>query len=333
MKYKFIGLGDIVTDAFIKLEEGVPEQTGIHIADDEHGKEIRIRFGDKLEYENVTVIPGVGNAPNASVAAQRLGLSTALITDIGDDDFGDKKLSALKKEGVDTVFVKVHPGMQSNYHYVLRFGVERTILIKHHKYPYALPSFDEAPEWIYFSSIGKHGIEYHHEIATYCRENDVKLAFQPGSFQIFLGTEELKDVYEACEIVFCNKEEAQRILNSKNDTVKELLDEMRALGPHIAIITDGPAGAYAGDGAGYWQMPMYPDPKPPIDRTGAGDSFSSTVVAMLAEGLSLPEALKRGPINSMSVVQYIGAQEGLLSREKLEQYLSDAPKSYQLINL
>ena len=327
MKYKFVGLGDIVTDAFIKLKDGV------HIDEKETGTELCISFGDKLEYQEVVVIPAVGNAPNATVSAHRLGLSSALVTDIGDDDFGKEKLRALEAEGIDTSLVDIHKGMQSNYHYVLRFGVERTILIKHHKYPYAVPTFDEAPEWIYFSSVGEHGIEYHHELAAYCKENGVKLAFQPGSFQISLGSEKLKDVYEASEIFFCNIQEAQRILKTTTEDIKELIDGIRALGPTIAVVTDGPDGAYASDGSGYWKMPMYPDPAPPVDRTGAGDSFSSTVVSMLAEGLSLPEALKRGPINSMNVVQHVGAQEGLLSREKLEEYLTNAPENYKLSEL
>ena len=327
MKYQFVGLGDIVTDAFIKLKEGV------HVENEPEGKELCIRFGDKLEYEDVTVVPAVGNAGNAAVSAHRLGLSTALVTDIGDDDFGKEKLRALEAEGIDTSYVEVHEGMQSNYHYVLRFGPERTILIKHHEYPYEIPAFDEPPEWIYFSSVGEHGLEYHHQLAAYCKENGVKLAFQPGSFQISLGAEKIKDIYEASELFFCNKEEAQRILNTDTDDMKELLDAVRALGPTIAVITDGPKGAYASNGEGYWRMPMYPDPAPPVDRTGAGDSFSSTVTSMLAQGLSLPEALQRGPINSMSVVQYIGAQKGLLSREQIEEYLAQAPADYKLDEL
>ena len=135
------------------------------------------------------------------------------------------------------------------------------------------------------------------------------------------------------EIFFCNKEEAQKILNSTSNDMKELLDGVRAFGPTIAVVTDGPTGAFASDGSGYWKMPMYPDPAPPVDRTGAGDSFSSTVVAMLAEGLPLPEALRRGPINSMSVVQYIGAQKGLLNRDQLEKYVEEAPESYKLEEL
>ena len=223
--------------------------------------------------------------------------------------------------------------MQSNYHYVLRYGPERTILIKHHEYPYAIPVFDEPPEWIYFSSVGEHGLQYHHDLANYCKENGVKLAFQPGSFQISLGAEKIHDVYEASELFFCNKQEAQRILDSKSNDMKNLLDGVRALGPAIAVITDGPAGAFASNSEGYWRVPMYPDPAPPVDRTGAGDSFSSTVTSMLALGMELPEALRRGPINSMSVVQYIGAQRGLLSREEIEEYLDKAPADYKLEEL
>lgn len=327
MQYQFVGIGDTVTDAFITLKDGV------HIEKESTGTELCINFGEKLEYEDVVVVPAVGNAANAAVSAHRLGLSTALVTDIGSDDFGKEKLKALTTEGIDTSYVRVHEGMQSNYHYVLRFGAERTILIKHHQYPYTLPAFTEAPEWMYFSSVGEHGITYHHDIASYVKNNDIKLAFQPGSFQISLGAEALKDVYEATEIFFCNKEEAQKIVADTTSDITTLLQKVRALGPRIAVITDGPNGAYASDGSGVWSVPMYPDPAPPVDRTGAGDSFASTVAVMLAEGMSLPDALIRGPINSMSVVQYIGAQKGLLTREQIELHLANAPVHYALTRI
>ena len=76
-------------------------------------------------------------------------------------------------------------------------------------------------------------------------------------------------------------------------------------------------------------MPMYPDPKPPVDRTGAGDSFSSTFTIALTMGKTIPEALAWGPVNSMSVVQHIGAQKGLLSKSEIEENLKHAPKEYK----
>ena len=103
-------------------------------------------------------------------------------------------------------------------------------------------------------------------------------------------------------------------------------------GPKIVVITDGPKGAHAYDSETkeVWTVPMYPDLKDPVDRTGAGDAFASTVVAALALGKPLADALEWGPINSMSVVQEIGAQKGLLSQEKLLGYLDGAPKEYKV---
>ena len=108
---------------------------------------------------------------------------------------------------------------------------------------------------------------------------------------------------------------------------------MRSLGPNIVCITDGSNGAYAYDGEHAWFMPIYPDPAPPVDRTGAGDSFSSTFTSALALGHDIPTALSWGPINSMSVVQYVGAQEGLLSLQKLQEYLMKAPEDYTIQQL
>lgn len=103
---------------------------------------------------------------------------------------------------------------------------------------------------------------------------------------------------------------------------------MHALGPRIVVITDGPAGAYASDGQNRYKMPLYPDSAAPYDRTGAGDAFASTFVAALAKGMSLEDALRWAPINSMSVVQKVGAQAGLLSEQELTQFLSQAPEWY-----
>ena len=325
-KLDFVAIGDITTDAFIKLQNA---RVNCDINDE--NCQLCVDFGAKIPYESVTEVRSVGNSPNAAVSANRLGLNSAIVTNLGDDDNGKKMLARLQEEGVTTEFVKVEAGKESNYHYVLLYEHERTILIKHHEYEYRLPDFEVPPQWLYFSSVGENSLSYHHEIAAYVKAHpETKLAFQPGTFQIKLGADILKDVYEATELFFCNKKEAQSILRTDSSDMKELLDSIRALGPKIAIITDGPRGAFASDGTEAWMMPMYPDPAPPVDRTGAGDSFSSTVTAMLALGMTLPEALARGPINSMSVVQYIGAQEGLLSREKIEELLTQAPTDYKI---
>jgi ribokinase len=132
-----------------------------------------------------------------------------------------------------------------------------------------------------------------------------------------------------------NKEEAERILKiDATDDLHGLLDDIQSLGPKHVAITDGRKGAYAKSAEGkYYFLPMYPDESTPLERTGAGDAFASSVTSALALGKSFEEALLWGPINAMSVVMQVGAQKGLLSREKLEAYLAKAPPDYRLQDL
>lgn len=331
-QYDFVAIGDLVVDAFIELSK---DYADVSIDMDTGRRTLQMGFGDKLPYDDVTVINAVGNSPNAAVAAHRLGLQSALISSVGHDRSGTDCMEALRIEGVHTDYVKVHEGKKTNYHYVLRYGPERTILIKHEKFPYVLPDFDMPPRYIYLSSIGEHGFEHHFEIAAYVKAHpETKLVFQPGTFQIKVGVEKLKEIYEVTEIFFCNKEEAQLILQTDEQHFPTLLREFKKLGPKLPVITDGPKGAYVIDAEDKtWFMPMYPDPADPVDRTGAGDAFSSTFTAAIALGFSPAEALSWGPINSMSVVQYIGAQKGLLTKEQLLEYLKNAPESYKAVEV
>lgn len=326
-KIQFLAIGDIVVDAFIKLKDA-----HVNCKIDNTNCELCMTFGDKLPYEDVTILNAVGNSPNAAVSASRLGLNAALLTDLGDDRYGEDCLGQLKKENISTEYVTIHKGEKTNYHYVLWYGVERTILVKHTEFNFKLPNFENTEiDWIYLSSLASNSLPYHLEIAEYLKKNpNTKLAFQPGTFQMKLGTEVLKDIYSHTEIFFCNVEEAQRILNETSKDIKVLMKGIHALGPKIVAISDGPNGAYASDGNQIWFTPIYPDTAPAVDRTGAGDAFASTFTSAIGLGKSLPEALSWGPINSMSVVQYVGAQEGLLSKEKLEELLAKAPESYKV---
>ncbi len=326
-QYDFVAVGDIVIDAFIQLSK---KDATVRDDTETGRKTLSMNFGDKLPYENVTIVNAVGNSPNAAVSAHRLGLNTALVTNLGNDRWGKDCLDTLRQEGVHTDLVKVHEGKRTNYHYVLRYGAERTILINHEKYNYQLPNFDTPPRYMYFSSIGEHAVDFHDEIVDYITKTDTKLVFQPGTFQIRLGAERLKHVYNATDIFFCNKEEAMSILETEERDVPTLIRRMKELGPRLPVITDGPAGAFVvDDNDTAWHMPMYPDPAPPVDRTGAGDSFSSTFTTAIALGHDPATALTWGPVNSMNVVQYIGAQEGLLTREKLQDLLDNRPDEYQ----
>jgi sugar/nucleoside kinase (ribokinase family) len=318
-------IGDIVTDAFIKLREDQAE-----VYTDEHGQQrLSMEFGSKPPYDHVDIVDAVGNSANASVAFARLGLQTGLMGFLGDDKTAEESLAYLKNENVDTSVMSISPGMKSNYHYVLRYGADRTILIKYEDYDYTWQTPTIVPDWIYLSMISESAWQLHEDMLTYLNEHpETKLVFQPGTFHFKWGVEKLAGIYQRSHIVFMNREEAAVVTGKDVTSIPELATALHALGPKIVVITDGPNGAYASDGKKIIKMPNYPDPQPPYDRTGAGDAFASTTVAALALGEPLEVALRWAPINSMSVVQKLGAQAGLLHRDEIEQYLKDAPEFY-----
>lgn len=324
-KIDFLGIGDIVVDAFIRLKDA-----HVHCRIDTDACELCLRFGDKVPYESVTVLPAVGNSPNASVSASRLGLTSALISNIGGDKHGTECILALEIDKVLTKYITIHKDKGTNYHYVLWYDIDRTILVKHEQFEYKFPELPEKIGWIYLSSLADNSLHYHEEVSQYLRGHpETKLAFQPGTFQMKLGAEKLKYLYSRTEIFFCNVEEAERILGVESKDVLMLSKGIQALGPKMVSISNGPEGAYIYFDDGLWYLPIYPDIAPPLERTGAGDAFASTITCALALGKTPLEAFSWGPINSMSVVQEIGAQRGLLTREKLEEYLKKAPENYK----
>ncbi|MDO8624071.1 MAG: carbohydrate kinase family protein [bacterium] len=321
----FLAIGDTVVDTFIKLKDAE-----VHCDIDNEHCTICMRFADKIPFESATVVPAVGNAANAAVAAARLGLKTAFIAGVGKDRDGADCIAQFKKENISTDFITVKDGESTVNNYVLWYGNERTILVKYAHFHYELPAEMPSPRIVYLSAIGETNVALHDPIADWLEKNPkIRLAFQPGTFQISAGFKRLERIYKRSDILFANKEEYQRILGTAEEDIKKLMEIMHTKGPKTCVLTNGPEGAYSFDGNQALKIPAYPDPKPPYERTGAGDAFSSTVAVALTLGKPLAEALTWGPINSMAVVQYIGAQQGLLSRKILEGYVEMAPEGYR----
>ncbi len=322
-----LSVGDMVTDAFIKLnkEHGRVDET-------EDGPRLSLPFATKIPFDEVKVIEAVGNSANTAVSFAKLGLNSSFVSNVGDDIAGREMILSLQRDHVDTRFIKANAGKKSNYHYVLWYGEERTILINHEKYEYRWPHFynDELPDWVYFSSISEGAMKYHDELADWLEANpSIKLAFQPGTFQLKAGPERLNRIYKRSEVLAVNFEEAQLILNNYTREIHDLFNGLHNLGPRIVVITDGPNGSYASDGPNRFKMPIYPDFAAPKERTGCGDAYTSTFVAALAKGYPLEGALQWAPITPASVVQHVGAQEGLLNEDQIKDLLAKAPDWYK----
>lgn len=322
-----LSIGDIFSDAFIALDEDV-----VRVEVDEKGeKRMSLPLGSKPPYKDVEIVKGVGPAPNAAVAVARLGVKSGLMAYLGNDQVGQEAIEYLHTEKILTDTMSVQDGLKTSYYFVLRVGAERTILVKNEKFNYQWVEPTEEPDWIYLALLSEDSWQLHEDLLAYLEAHpNVKLAFQPGTFHFKWGIEKLAGIYRRSHIIVVNREEAVDITGRSYDSIHDLAYGLHDLGPEKVVITDGPNGSYASYDFKLVTIPNYPDVGPPVDRTGAGDAFASTIVAALASGESMDTALTWAPINSANVVQEIGAQAGLLRRSDIEIRLAEAPEWYRV---
>ncbi len=326
-KPRVLAVGDIISDAFIELDK---DSVQAYI-DDQGIKRLSFELGAKLPYERVDIVEGVECSPNAAVSMCRLGLDVSLMSWLGDDGPGEDIMKYMKGQGVHTDELVKENGKKTNYHYVLRYGADRTKFQHFEDYSYEWHAPKRRPDWLYLGVLGEKTWPLHEDMLHYLESNpEIRLAFQPGMYHLEWGVGKLHGFYRRAEVVVLNREEAVTVTGGNHGDVHDLLNKLHDLGPKVAVITDGHDGAYASDGQRRLKMPLYPDPKEPLDRTGAGDAFASTLVAALASGHDLESALQWAPINSMSVCQKMGAQAGLLTESKLEKWLVQAPDWYHV---
>jgi ribokinase len=333
-KIDFLAIGDISAEPFIRIKDAE-----INCDLDKENCKLCFNFGNKIPYESAEICYATGNSSNASICASRLGLKSYLMTYIGNDSVGKKNIEKLIEEGVQTEFVNSVDGLDSNYHYVLWYDTERTILTKHTEFPYAFQTNLPETKWVYFSSLASNSLLYHNEIASYLNNNpNIKLAFSPGTIQINFGYDKLKDIYHRTEVFFSNFEEAKKVLNIENKNIpaniknfKIILKMISKIGPKIVVITNNINGAYCYDGTTFYYMKAYPC-KSFIESTGAGDAFSSSFIVALSQDKGIKKALMYGAANACSVVSSVGPHKGLLNQDQIEEFIEEYINDYQPIN-
>jgi sugar/nucleoside kinase (ribokinase family) len=325
-RYDVISVGDVATDLFIRLSDRQVEKRV-----DERGTWLEIPLGAKVPYERATTVEAGGSAANAAVALSRLGLRVALASFLAHDEIGRDLLGALHTERVDTRLVHIDSPAHTNRNFVLSYHGERTILVWHEEFDYHWPHLrpSEVPSWLYLTSLGSHALNYQDQLADWLEENGaVRVAFQPGTFQVEVGADRLIRLYRRAEILVCNRAQAVAITGVSSDDPAGLLGPLSELGPRRVVVLDETGGAVASDGSQRYLVPPFPDSSAPLDRTGAEDAFAATLAAALVRGLPFSEALRWAPVNFMSVSHEIGSQAGLLHEEELLDHLNEAGDAF-----
>ena len=329
VNYDLLSIGDATIDVFM-----TPTEKETLCRMDTKECLIAFSYGDKIPVRNLEFSIG-GNAANNAVGAKRLGVNSAIVLTLGQDNVAEMIVKRLTDEGVDTTYVIEQPSTSSNYSTIINYSGERTIFVYHAPRSYEFPVHLPVAPWVYLTSMGESFRPFYIHFVDWLRQNpNVKLAFNPGSWQMRSDYENIKDVMELTYLIFVNREEAEKLTNFEDSTGKErdLLISLSKLGPKISIITDGSKGSFAYDSINGKFLKAGVLPVDAYERTGAGDSFGSGVLAALIHGKTLEEALLWGTCNSASVIGYTGSQKGLLKIEEIETWLERAKSSGVVVN-
>jgi len=309
--YDLLTIGKATIDAFLLVTK-----TNKHFRIDDKTKELCIKYGDKATVDRVVFSMG-GNAANVSVGASRMGLKTGIAAEIGTDEFSQKIINGLKKEKVSEILLKQTDNADSSFSVIVNFKKERTIFCEDVKREHDFNFEGISAKWIYLTSMGEKWKEAYKRSLFFAKSTGAKIAFNPGTPQIDSGEESIMQILRETEALFVNKEEAGKISGLKTDEIEKLLLRLSKLGPETVIVTDGERGSFLyNKKEGFLKHGV--KKQKVIEKTGAGDAYSSGFISAVIYGKNLKEAMHWGSLNAESVITKVGAQEGLLMRSQVE---------------
>jgi fructokinase len=326
MKYDIVTLGDCSEDIFVRPHESLIERSR-HFSS---GQAVSFELGEKINLDAVEYQIG-GSAGNTAVAFSRMGYSVGIVSPLGFDSVAEKIFSTLNEENVDTKYIDQKKNIQSNFSLVFNFGSERTIFVYHGLDDYGqlkLPAKINS-KWLYLAPVGHGEDDLFKKIITLAAEKNLKITWNPGARQIEKGASHYSSLLKMTTILSLNKEEAIKFTNFPvRPNIKEICKRLHLLGAKLVVITDGKNGAYCSDGSNLWQVDVLPAKR--VDATGAGDSFTAAFVAkFIDDEITLENieiALKIAIVESTSVISFVGAQTGLLTKSQIEKELNRLPR-------
>jgi len=282
----------------------------------------KVKLGDKiLVYDQDLQVGGGG--VNSAVGLRRLGLKTASLLKLGRDHNADKIIEVLKKEKID--LIKTRRSIDTtSYSYIASFAKDKDRIIFTYKGSNDDLDYNEIPKlnskWIYLATMIGKSWPAAKKIARDAKQNGIKLLFNPSKYLAQKGVVFNSPILKCTEVLILNKSEAQTLLRKKANTgIEELLKALNKLGPRIVIITEGKKGVHAYYQGKFYFVPTYNVKV--VEVTGAGDAFASGFLGTYIKTKDVLKSLQIGNANASSVVQYLGAQNKLLSWKEANDFV------------
>ena len=281
-----------------------------------------------------TVIGGIfskgggGKGANQAVAAVRAGADVSFIARVGNDTHGQEGMQRLIEEHVNTQYVIRDPDASTGVAFIVvdEHG-ENSIVVATGANGRLVPSDIEKSEHA-ISTANVLLVQLESPLAAVqsaiqmARRNGATVILNPAPAQP-LKSELLSNV----DIITPNRLEAGMITGMKisdEASLRTVAQQILDYGVKHVIVTLGQAGILLATRNGMELIPAYKVHA--VDSTGAGDVFSGSLAAFLAEGMTMEESTKMAIASASISVTRMGAQFSAPLRAEVESFmLSYAP--------
>lgn len=264
------------------------------------------RIDERMVELTMFSMQGGGAIGNALAAAALLGARTRFLGRLGDDDFGRFILGGLQHLKVDTSFVATERGRVSPVSLVqideltrrrkVLFTGGNTTPMAPRDVPRGL--LDGAAMLV----IDGYQPALQAAIAEKARERGITVLLDAGHLQGGMG-----ELLALSDIIIGSERFASEFAPS--DDVRKSLREITRIGPRIAVITLGDAGAMALEGDKLVQQECIDVPI--ADTTGAGDVFCGAFAYATLQRWPLERALPFANAAAGLTCRAVGAQSSL----------------------
>jgi sugar/nucleoside kinase (ribokinase family) len=301
-KYDIVTFGDLCVDLIITGKDVVPQ------------------FGQVEKLVGDYTLEMGGSCSIFACQAARLGLRTAILGWVGEDDFGRLILRRLQECGVDTRYVGVDPGLKTGMGIALCPPDDRAILTYMGTINAVRPE-DVTDELLASARHLHHGSYYLHTRLRPAIPNIFRRARQLGlttSLDTNWDPEEswdggLAEVLPLTDIFMPNEQEAIHI--SRQASLAAAADTLQQQGVRIVTIKAGARGAQVYAGLAVLERGVAPVTGG--DSIGAGDSFDAGFLSGWLRGLPLGACLEIASACGRSVASQIGGLAGQLKWDEV----------------
>ncbi len=269
-----------------------------------------------------------GEAANAAMAAARLGLRTAIVCALGNDEAGDMVRRALMRGGVDVSRISQAPSTPVSTLFIRRDGTRRSVTNGAHRYnfhPERTPAAFAGARALILGSLLRAPFDDPGIILSVLKAArssgqtvfaDTKLP----NFR-FLKLSDLEDALPLIDYLMPNEDEAA-YLSGKKDP-EEMADVLLSRGAQRVVIKLGARGCLLKTRRGTLRLPGYAVRA--VDATGAGDNFAAGFVSELLRGAAVEEALRFANACGALCTTSPGAGTALKGREQVLRFMQDTP--------